>query len=448
MRKIPGFILAFIFLHTSLFSQKKNYIQDPTLGVSFVFFDFKTAQNIQATSLRTTFREKQFGKLKEMTPGLALTYIEGLSNHFDVAVSFAGGFLNYPIENKPSFSKDYFLVEGDASLRAKMLSNRYWVTPYLQLGVGVSKYKGYYGGYIPAGMGVQMNIFDEAFFIVNAQYRIPVTPTASYHFFYSVGLAGKVGKKKAPKEVITVVMPQRVEPPSDRDQDGVVDSIDACPDTKGLAKFKGCPDTDDDGIIDSEDKCPSQKGIARYQGCPIPDGDADGINDEEDKCPAEKGVARYQGCPVPDRDKDGVNDELDKCPDIPGITANNGCPQVKDEVRRRVDLASGNIFFATGSYKILATSNKSLNDIVKVLNEDPNVKIDIEGHTDNVGKPEKNKTLSEERAKAVLNYLKSKGVDESRLVSVGFGAEKPVAKNATAAGRKKNRRVELKLHYD
>jgi outer membrane protein OmpA-like peptidoglycan-associated protein len=238
------------------------------------------------------------------------------------------------------------------------------------------------------------------------------------------------------------------QPPPDADGDGIVDSLDACPQVKGLPQFKGCPDTDGDGIPDSEDKCPNEKGLTRYQGCPIPDSDGDGINDEEDKCPKEKGVARYQGCPIPDRDKDGVNDEVDKCPDLPGTAANNGCPEIKAEVKKRIEVAAKNIFFATGSTKLLVKSNKSLDDVAKLMSEDANLKLDIEGHTDNTGKADKNQVLSENRAKSVYDYLVKKGVDASRLKSAGYGQDQPIADNKTAAGRTQNRRVELKLHYD
>lgn len=219
------------------------------------------------------------------------------------------------------------------------------------------------------------------------------------------------------------------------------------PDVPGLAQFKGCPD-DSDGIQDKEDKCPDVPGLARYQGCPIPDTDGDGINDEIDKCPNEKGVARYDGCPVPDRDKDGVNDEEDKCPDLPGTVANQGCPEIKEEIQKRIDVAAKNIFFATGSWQLLAKSHKSLDDVVKLLNEDPNLKLDVEGHTDNTGKADKNLTLSDKRAQAVHDYFVKKGISADRLKSTGFGQEQPIADNKTAAGRAKNRRVELKLHYN
>ncbi len=450
MKKIAGFLLAALLLHTIAFCQKNDdYIQDPTLGIQFFFHDFKTASLIRATSLHTVLKNKQFGRIKEMSPGLALNYIQGLSRHFDVSSTVGGAFLDYPDKYGNTTGKDGFLLEGDVSLRAKLFSNRYWISPYAQTGIGASMYSGAFGALIPVGVGAQVNFYDEAFLLINAQYRIPVTEGVSHHFFYSVGLAGTIGgRSKTPARPLPPPPLPMPLPPVDRDGDGVPDSLDACPDVKGLARFKGCPDTDGDDIPDKDDKCPLVAGVARYQGCPIPDRDGDGINDEEDKCPDVKGVARYQGCPVPDRDKDGVNDEEDKCPDLPGPASNNGCPVIREDLRKRIEVAASNIFFVTGSSKLLARSNKSLDEVAKLMTEDANLKLDIEGHTDNIGKPASNQTLSENRAKAVYDYLQKKGVAVVRLRAAGYGQDRPVADNKTAAGRTKNRRVELKLHYD
>lgn len=451
MKKIYSIVLAFFILHTNAFCQDEEHIQDPTFGVHFLFDDFKSAQAIRSGSLEKALRDKQFGKIKDMSAGLAINYMQGLNKYFDFTTTLAGSFLDYPFKNGTSAGKDYLLLELDASVRGKMFSNKYVVSPYFQLGIGGSKYQGYWGAFIPAGLGLQVNLFDEAFLLINSQYRIPVTETTvNYHFYHSIGLAGVVGKRKTtPKLIPPPPLPQPAPPPPpDADGDGIVDSLDACPQVKGLAQFKGCPDSDGDGIPDKDDKCPTERGLERYQGCPIPDSDGDGINDEEDKCPKEKGVARYQGCPVPDRDKDGVNDEEDKCPDLPGVASNNGCPEITAAVKKRIEVAAKNIFFATGSVKLLVKSNKSLDDVAKLMSEDANLKLDIEGHTDNTGKPEKNQTLSENRAKSVYDYLVKKGVDASRLKSAGYGQDKPIADNKTAAGRTKNRRVELKLHYD
>ncbi|HSZ85132.1 MAG TPA: OmpA family protein [Puia sp.] len=192
---------------------------------------------------------------------------------------------------------------------------------------------------------------------------------------------------------------------------------------------------------------PTVAGVARYNSCPIPDTDGDGINDEEDKCPTVPGVAKYNGCPIPDTDGDGINDEEDRCPTIPGVKENQGCPLVKEGILRRVIYDAKNIFFATGGFKLLPKSYRPLNEVAKIFKEDANLKLNISGHTDNQGKPEKNQALSEKRANAVMTYLKDKGIEAGRLTAVGYGHTHPIATNKTAKGKAQNRRVELKLNY-
>jgi outer membrane protein OmpA-like peptidoglycan-associated protein len=88
-----------------------------------------------------------------------------------------------------------------------------------------------------------------------------------------------------------------------------------------------------------------------------------------------------------------------------------------------------------------------LNDVVKIMQDNPEMKLAIDGHTDWVGAEEYNQTLSDNRAGAVRDYITSKGIDASRIVSTGHGETTPIADNKTAAGRQKNRRVELTLSY-
>jgi len=92
---------------------------------------------------------------------------------------------------------------------------------------------------------------------------------------------------------------------------------------------------------------------------------------------------------------------------------------------------------------LMPKSYKSLNNVVAILKADESLFLDIDGHTDASGADDKNQVLSENRAKAVKDYLISKGIAESRLTFTGYGDAKPVADNATAAGRAKNRRTEM-----
>lgn len=131
----------------------------------------------------------------------------------------------------------------------------------------------------------------------------------------------------------------------DRDNDGILDNDDACPDEPedkdGFEDSDGCPDTDNDqdGILDADDKCPDdaedKDGFEDEDGCPDTDNDKDGILDADDKCPDEAGPVENQGCPNMDKDGDGIFDKDDKCPDDPedkdGFEDEDGCPDTDND---------------------------------------------------------------------------------------------------------------------
>jgi OmpA-OmpF porin, OOP family len=419
---------------------QNDYKKNPAIGVQFVLNDFRTAADIRSTGLAEVLKAKQWSKTSRMASGLSFSYLQGVNNYVDFAATLAGSYLDYQVPNKISDGQQKLLLEASATANLKLVTDKYWFNPFLTLGVGASKYSGYYGAFLPAGVGIQFKILDDTYLLVNSQYRIPISENVAYHFYHGFGVVQSFGKKKAPVAVVEVpVVPVVI----DKDNDGVLDADDKCPDVAGLANLLGCPDRDADGIADGDDKCPELAGAAKYGGCPVPDSDGDGINDEEDKCMSEKGLARYQGCPVPDTDKDGVNDEEDRCPSRQGPVSNQGCPEIAKDVVDKINYAAKNVFFATGSAKLLAKSNKSLDEVVSLLKADESLKLSIDGHTDNSGKPEKNQLLSEARANAVKTYLTAKDIAESRLTATGYGIDKPVADNKTAAGRAKNRRVEI-----
>jgi outer membrane protein OmpA-like peptidoglycan-associated protein len=441
MKKISVLIIGLGLFITS-FGQD-DHKKRPSFGVQFLLNDFRTAQNLRTNGLSNVIRAKDWSRTTYMTSGLAVSYLQGLNNNLDFMGTLSGTFVDYPITGKPSRVNPGLLLEGVATVNLKLLSDKYYVSPFLTAGIGASKYLGYYGAFMPFGLGAQVKIVDGVFIMWNSQYRVPVTELTSYHLYHALGVVAPLTKKKEPAPVVVPI--PVVEPPKDRDGDGVLDVDDKCPDVKGLASLQGCPDRDGDGIADADDKCPDVAGFARYQGCPIPDTDKDGINDEVDKCPTVAGFARYQGCPIPDTDGDGVNDEEDKCINEKVPASNFGCPVISEEIIKKVNRAAQNIFFVTASSKLLAKSFPKLNEVVTILNENPSFKVQIDGHTDSQGKDEYNMGLSDQRAASVKAYLVSKGIAESRLSSTGYGETKPVADNKTAAGRAKNRRVEMTL---
>lgn len=236
----------------------------------------------------------------------------------------------------------------------------------------------------------------------------------------------------------------------DKDGDGIADNADKCPDVAGSSKYQGCPipDTDHDGVNDEIDRCPNVAGSVKYSGCPVPDSDGDGINDENDECPNKPGLAAYKGCPAPDTDGDGIADADDKCPTVAGTAANGGCPEVKKELVEKVHKTAGQILFTLSSDQLTKQSYVALDTLAHLLRSNPALKLKIGGHTDNTGTEASNMKLSQKRADAVKKYLVKNGVEESRLEATGYGQTKPVAGNTTAAGKAKNRRVELELFQE
>jgi len=226
--------------------------------------------------------------------------------------------------------------------------------------------------------------------------------------------------------------------PIDTDGDGVFNCKDKCPNTsKGISvNAKGCPkDTDGDGVLDYLDGCPNTpKGVpVDEKGCPK-DTDGDGVPDYLDECPnTPKGVTvDEKGCPK-DTDGDGVPDYLDECPNTPkGAEVNSfGC------------WVLAGAKFDTNKAVIKRGYASKIDKVVDVLKKNPDIKIEVQGHTDNIASEEYNQTLSEKRADAVRDYILHKGIAANRVSKKGFGLTKPIASNNTKEGRAKNRRVQL-----
>jgi outer membrane protein OmpA-like peptidoglycan-associated protein len=448
MRKIASFLVV-LFSALVVFSQKTELTKRPSLGINFFFKDFVTPDLIGKNGLPVVLRDGTWNKIVNMSPGMSVSYYQGLNDHLDFMANLHGTFVNYPFFNGSKIGSDKFLLESDANVNLKLLTDKYFMVPYLSAGVGAGMVGGtYFYAYAPVGTGFQFNLGEGSFINLQWSYHLRVSDYSNYNFHYSLGFSSPLTEKKAPVVLATPPPPPPPPPPADTDKDGITDDKDKCPTVPGVAKYDGCPvpDTDKDGINDENDKCPTVPGLAKYQGCPIPDTDGDGINDEEDKCPTVPGVARYQGCPIPDTDGDGVNDEEDKCPTEKGLASNFGCPDFTPALKE----AAKSIYFTSGTAKFAVPKRalSKLDTAISILVAHPNMKMTIEGHTDNSGNDKINKPLSQKRAETILQALIGKGISKDRLTAIGYGSEKPVDTNKTPQGKANNRRVELVPTFD
>ncbi|MBK6690241.1 MAG: OmpA family protein [Deltaproteobacteria bacterium] len=254
---------------------------------------------------------------------------------------------------------------------------------------------------------------------------------------------------------------------SDRDGDLIWDDDDACPDDPedrdDFEDSDGCPepDNDKDGLPDTADRCPNDpEDFDQFEdldGCPEPDNDKDGIPDTQDKCPNDPedpdGFEDQDGCPDPDNDRDGIPDAEDKCPGekevINGELDEDGCP---DEGETHVEVTSekvtidSKIMFDFDSDRIRSESFSILNQVALTLKANPQLlRIRIEGHTDEQGRADYNRSLSQRRATSVMRYLIQRGVEERRLEAEGYGEDKPLVSGHDEAAWAKNRRVEFTI---
>jgi OOP family OmpA-OmpF porin len=238
----------------------------------------------------------------------------------------------------------------------------------------------------------------------------------------------------------------------DTDGDGIPDKDDRCPAVPGPRENQGCPwpDTDGDGVLDKDDRCPKVPGPRENEGCPWPDTDGDGVLDKDDRCSAVPGPRENQGCPWPDTDGDGIPDKDDDCPKEPGPRHNRGCPLKAVVVTRTEVKISSQIFFRTGSATIRRKSYGILRDVADALKRHPEIQVEVQGHTDDVGGAKMNLRLSQRRAESVRKFLLKQGVGPARMTSKGYGLTAPLRPVTKGMGKKQvnearalNRRVQF-----
>ena len=177
----------------------------------------------------------------------------------------------------------------------------------------------------------------------------------------------------------------------------------------------------------------------------VKDKDNDGIIDTMDLCPDQYGEAIANGCP--DSDKDGIPDQYDLCPNIFGGLNSQGCPELTTTENRILAKALSDLKFDLGSAEIKQISYTTLTDLTVLLHKNQSMYLKIDGHTSDEGSYEYNLDLSARRVKAVQNFFIGRGIAKSRLIIDFYGEGTPLNNNANEQQRADNRRVEFDIKY-
>ena len=336
------------------------------------------------------------------------------------------------------------------------------LSPYIKAGVGRSSIErvddsssfnaaasatdNYFGG---AGLSLKLN--DRSGVFIETRYRSTQDNPKGNLLQHTAGVSFGLGSGDTDKDGISDKKDKCPDVPGlkefegcpDTDEDGIPDSLDDCPEIAGPKENNGCPDTDGDGVLDKDDTCVDVPGLAELNGCP--DTDEDGIMDSEDECPEEAGDLENKGCPWPDTDNDGVADKDDACPEEAGTAEGNGCPDTPKDLLDKMNGIGSNILFAAESSKLMGKNVLvAIGEIKRVLDENPNAKILIEGHASSDGSTQYNDALSLRRAESVQAKLIELGADSSRLEVKAYGETMPIDGNDSPQARRINRRVEFK----
>ena len=190
--------------------------------------------------------------------------------------------------------------------------------------------------------------------------------------------------------------------------------------TREQPEAQGSTDTDGERVDDVRDRCEDT---------------AAGMGVGEDGC---RLTGRLRD-PV-DKDEDQVAEYLDECPrTVEGAKVDEkGCAQIEQPLARLED-----VLFESGRAALRPRAKETLTELVSILENNPDIRVRLEGYTDNVGNESSNEMLSQKRAKSIKAYLVSEGIDGSRIKTIGMGESNPIATNETEQGRAQNRRVDI-----
>ncbi|MDP3312046.1 OmpA family protein [Lutibacter sp.] len=504
MKKIISIIVLGI-LALQLTAQVSEERKPSTLAFHVFYNDFNTAQQIKISSLNNVLKNHLWSKIGAMQTGFGINYLKGIRNKIDFVATLDGSWTDYLYDDGTSYGSNQFLLDANAALNFKMLTDRHTLVPYISSGVGVSLYQGKTGFYVPVGAGLQFNVFDEAFIFTNIQYRYALTSAVNDHFYYTIGIAISIGKNKVkPAEIVEPIIKEisnknmvvsvydeatglplaNVEvtiggadnqkrnaftdadgkaifssiAPSDYSVSGLLNHINSS--TQNIEK--SAFETEENQInisLTHNDPKFTLKGVAINKTQNIPEGNVviKITNDTKqtmvsEQSHSENGV--FQTQLEAESDFTLVGKKANYISNIVKVSTKGlnrsatlfvNLELAIEEAKVGQSIVLNNIYFEVGKATVNTAFSTDLDKLIQFLKDNTETKLEIQGHSDNTGSLNLNNKLSQARANSIVDYLVKQGIDSLRLSAKGFGPSLPIADNTTADGRAKNRRVVIKV---
>jgi outer membrane protein OmpA-like peptidoglycan-associated protein len=508
------FCLCFSILKIE--AQITPVVKPTSLAFHVFYIDFKTAQQIRASSLSDVLKNGKWSGFREMQMGFGLNYFKGINQWLDAAATLDGSGVDYLFKDGTTNGSSKFLFDFNAGLNVKLVNDSKPVAPYFFGGAGLSYYLKKAGLYFPVGLGVKFNLFNEAFITANMQYRMAATSAVNQHFYYTVGIGTTIGKKvkkakSIEKEVVVVAAPIEVKAVRKDliikvvdDQTGIAlpnamvslisesGTYTATTNLDGEAVFKNNVagnytingtlngintsvqtlqtnnfDASGGSIkinLSHHDPRFTLTGTVEEKNTNMPMGGV--LVSITDKTIDKTTVVENNAADGKFNVQLGANSDFVMSAKKVNYISNIESVSTKglnrsttlyvkfllgiEETKANATINLKNIYYATGSSQIKQEASSDLDRLVLFLKDNPSVKIEIASHTDSRGAASKNLILSKQRAQEVVNYLKRKNINESRIIARGYGETKLLNEckdgvKCTEAQHEKNRRTEFKV---
>ncbi len=338
-----------------------------------------------------------YGEFNQMDPGGVISahaYLNDLLN-LSINTTFAPNVV-YPESSERFLQTSLIDVNAVAQFKSNgtIFDEGAFFAPYFSTGLGLNSASNITRIYIPATVGIRLQITESFGFNVEATYKQRLQPEAYQNMTFSGGL------------VFTLPTPVPERKTSQKEDEGRQDS-------------------DGDGVPDNIDKCPNIKGMQTYLGCLPPE--------QEDPKPAVEQTLETDAGMF----DTGFEEE---------ISMSKPPKEITYQDREFIQDAMNRIYFETASSDLLPSSYPTLDSVAMVMQQYPQMELEVRGYTDNTGSYEINQVLSVMRAYEVKYYLvKQKGIKMRRITSDGYNENNPIASNNTEKGRQLNRRVEFRI---